>query len=233
MLLIEITNLSKVYKKGEIVVNALKDATLKIDAGEFVSIVGKSGSGKSTLMNLIGGLDSPTSGKIIFNGANLAAMSRKELAIHRRFSVGMIFQSFNLIYYRSALDNIKLALIFGGLSRQSRHKRAQELVEMVGLTGRQDHKPGELSGGESQRVAIARALANKPKVILADEPTGNLDSSTSEEIINHLISLNKSFGITILMVTHDMEIAERVSDKIIRLADGHIFEIKTIQHEIH
>ncbi|NQU87539.1 MAG: ABC transporter ATP-binding protein [Mariniphaga sp.] len=208
------------------VVNALYNASLEINKGEYVSIVGKSGSGKSTLMNLIGGLDTPSSGEIIFNGKRLNLMSRKQLALHRRFSVGMIFQSFNLIPSRTAVENIKLPLILAGISHNIRNHKAMELIEMVGLSGRHNHKPGELSGGESQRVAIARALANTPEVLLTDEPTGNLDSTTSEEIIEHLTNLNKNQGITILMVTHDVETAEKVSDKIIQLADGKIVDIK-------
>jgi len=177
-------------------------------------------------MNLIGGLDTPSSGEIIFNGKRLNLMSRKQLALHRRFSVGMIFQSFNLIPSRTAVENIKLPLILAGISHNIRNHKAMELIEMVGLSGRHNHKPGELSGGESQRVAIARALANTPEVLLTDEPTGNLDSTTSEEIIEHLTNLNKNQGITILMVTHDVETAEKVSDKIIQLADGKIVDIK-------
>ena len=231
MSLIETIKLSKVYSKKDVHVHALNEATLQIEEGEYVSIVGRSGSGKSTLMNLIGGLDSPTSGEIIFNGARLSTLSRKELAIHRRYSVGMIFQSFNLIPYRTAIENVMLPMILAGTPRNLRNRKAMDLVKMVGLEGRQDHKPGELSGGESQRVAIARALANNPKVLLADEPTGNLDSATSEEIINHLADLNKKRGITVLMVTHDTETAEKVSDKIIRLTDGKIAEIKKKEYE--
>ena len=231
MSLIETIKLSKVYSKKDVHVHALNEATLQIEEGEYVSIVGRSGSGKSTLMNLIGGLDSPTSGEIIFNGARLSTLSRKELAIHRRYSVGMIFQSFNLIPYRTAIENVMLPMILAGTPRNLRNRKAMDLVKMVGLEGRQDHKPGELSGGESQRVAIARALANNPKVLLADEPTGNLDSATSEEIINHLAGLNKKRGITVLMVTHDTETAEKVSDKIIRLTDGKIAEIKKREYE--
>ena len=229
--MIQTNGLTKTYARGENQVDALNGVTLEISGGEFVSVVGKSGSGKSTLMNLIGGLDTPTSGKIIFNGRQLDKMTRKELALHRRFSVGMIFQSFNLIHYRSALENIKLSLIFGGVPRNERNRRAMELIDMVGLSGRETHKPGELSGGESQRVAIARALANNPEVILADEPTGNLDSVTSEEIVNHLVHINKNQGKTIVMVTHDIELAEKISDKIIRLADGKIGELKTKRYE--
>jgi putative ABC transport system ATP-binding protein len=195
-----------------------------VSSGQFVGIVGKSGSGKSTLLNLIGGLDRPTNGQIIINDRDLAEMSRYDLALHRRFSVGMIFQSFNLITSLSALDNVILPLIFSGTNRKKRKARGKDILVQVGLERRSDHYPGELSGGEAQRVAIARALINDPCIILADEPTGNLDSQTSEEIINLLVDLNKNKGLTVLMVTHDQEIAGRISDKVLRLKDGMIVE---------
>ncbi len=216
--------LSRIYEKGNIKVIALLDISFEVSEGQFICIAGKSGSGKSTLLNLIGGLDRPTSGNIFFNGNDLAGMNRYLLALHRRLSVGMIFQSFNLVPTLSALDNVILPLIFTGVNRKLRKSRGVELLRQVGLENRKDHFPGELSGGEAQRVAIARALANEPRVILADEPTGNLDSQTSEEIINVLVNLNKDRGFTILMVTHDLETAERISDKIIRLKDGKIVE---------
>lgn len=214
--------LSKIYKKGKVEVPALQNVTFDISAGQFMGIVGKSGSGKSTLLNLIGGLDKPTSGNIYFNGKDLAIMNRYELALHRRYSVGMIFQSFNLVPTLSALDNVILPLIFCGINGKIRKSRGKELLEQVGLGDRIHHFPGELSGGEAQRVAIARALANEPRVILADEPTGNLDSQTSDEIINLLVDLNKNNKLTILMVTHDQETAVKISDKVIRLKDGQI-----------
>lgn len=216
--------LSRIYEKGNVKVTALLDVSFEISEGQFIGIAGKSGSGKSTLLNLIGGLDRPTSGNIFFYQHDLAAMNRYELALHRRLSVGMIFQSFNLVPTLTALDNVILPLIFSGVSRKNRKPRGAELLRQVGLEERKDHFPGELSGGEAQRVAIARALANEPKVILADEPTGNLDSQTSEEIINLLVRLNKDKGLTILMVTHDLETARHISDKIIRLKDGKIVE---------
>ncbi len=220
--LIRISRLSKSYFKGEVEIPALRDVTFAVNRGEIFSIVGKSGSGKSTLLNLIGGLDHATSGEIIFEERNLSRMKRAELALHRRFSVGMIFQSFNLIPSRTALENVSLALTFGGIPRRLRKKRSIELLDQVGLGARLTHKPSELSGGEAQRVAIARALANNPKVLLADEPTGNLDSITSEEIIALLLALNQEKGITILLVTHDQETAEKVSKAVIRLKDGEI-----------
>jgi putative ABC transport system ATP-binding protein len=223
--LIEISNLSRIYKKGKINIPALQNVDLKIEEGQFVSIVGKSGSGKSTLLNLIGGLDKASEGTFLFDGHDLRKMSRADLANHRKKSVGMIFQSFNLIQSRNALENVDLALIFGGVPRGKRKQMATDLLAKVGLGDRLTHLPDELSGGETQRVAIARALANDPKVLLADEPTGNLDSETSQEIIALLIELNKTRGITIIMVTHDLETAEQVSDMIIKLKDGKVFEI--------
>jgi len=221
---IQTQNLSKIYRKGKLEIPALKDATCEVGQGDFVSIVGKSGSGKSTLLNLIGGLDKASSGSIIFDGDDLRQLNKSQMADHRRFSVGMIFQSFNLIQSRNALENVELALTFGGLARSKRKSRATELLTKVGLEGRLTHVPDELSGGETQRVAIARALANNPKVLLADEPTGNLDTETSQEIINVLIDLNRNQGITIIMVTHDLETAEKVSNLILKLKDGEIIE---------
>ncbi len=223
-LTIKIHTLSKIYEKGTIKIPALRDVTFDVTGGQFVGIVGKSGSGKSTLLNLIGGLDRPTDGRIIFNDRDLSEMNRYELALHRRFSVGMIFQSFNLVPSLSAFDNVILPLIFSGMKRNKRLARGMEILEQVSLEHRSDHYPSELSGGEAQRVAIARALVNEPDVILADEPTGNLDSITSEEIINLLVNLNKKKGLTILMVTHDQETAGHISDKVIRLMDGMIVE---------
>ena len=225
MNLIKTINLGRAYHKGKIEIPALRDVSLEIEEGSFVSIVGKSGSGKSTLLNLIGGLDKATEGSIFFNGKDLRNMSRQELAQHRKFSVGMIFQSFNLIQSRNALENVELALTFGGIARRKRKSRAADLLLKVGLEGRITHRPDELSGGETQRVAIARALANNPKVLLADEPTGNLDSETSEEITEVLVDLNQNKKITVIMVTHDQETAEKVSDMIVKLKDGHVLEI--------
>ena len=229
MTLIKISNLSKTYHKGKLEIPALKDATCEIEQGAFVSIVGKSGSGKSTLLNMIGGLDKASSGSIVFDGKDLHQLNKTEMANHRRFSVGMIFQSFNLVQSRNALENVELALIFGGVARSKRKARATTLLTKVGLEKRLTHVPDELSGGETQRVAIARALANNPKVLLADEPTGNLDSETSREIIDLLKDLNKNQGITIIMVTHDVETAEEISDLVLKLKDGEIIEklIKT------
>ena len=219
---LNVSNLSKIYQKGTVEIPALRDINCEVDMGSYLSIVGKSGSGKSTLLNLVGGLDKPTSGTIQFNEQELGSMTRYQLALHRRFAVGMIFQSFNLVPSRTALENIMLPLIFAGVPRRQRKQRASDLLQQVGLSERINHLPSELSGGEAQRVAIARAMANEPGMILADEPTGNLDSSTSAEIIDLLVSLNKDKGLTILMVTHDKETAEAVSDSIITLKDGRI-----------
>ena len=229
MNLIKTINLGRTYHKGKIEIPALRDVSLEIEEGSFVSIVGKSGSGKSTLLNLIGGLDKATEGSIIFNGKDLRKMSRQDLAQHRKFSVGMIFQSFNLIQSRNALENVELALTFGGIARRKRKAMAADLLIKVGLEGRVTHRPDELSGGETQRVAIARALANNPKVLLADEPTGNLDSETSEEIMKVLVDLNQNKKITVIMVTHDQETAEKVSDKIVKLKDGNVVEISKME----
>lgn len=223
---IQINNLKKIYKKGSIEIPAVNDVSCHIKKGSFFSIVGKSGSGKSTLLNLLGGLDKASSGDIYFDQKNISNYSRKELADHRRNTVGIIFQSFNLIHHRTALSNVTLALAFGGLPSSKRKARALELLQQVGLGERADHFPNELSGGETQRVSIARALANEPKVLLADEPTGNLDSATSQEIISLLQKLNKENGLTVILVTHDHETAERVSDHMIRLKDGKITEEK-------
>lgn len=220
--ILSINNLSKIYQKGTVEIPAVRDVSFEVPAGSYLSIVGKSGSGKSTLLNLVGGLDRPTSGSIQFNRKELGKMNRYQLALHRRLNVGMIFQSFNLLPKRTAVENIMLPLTFAGVPRRKRRPRAEELLGQVGLGGRISHFPSELSGGEAQRVAIARALANEPQMILADEPTGNLDSSTAREIIELLVSLNKDKGLTILMVTHDKETAETVSDSIITLKDGSI-----------
>lgn len=218
--IIRLHEVTKTYYRGKVAVHALSNISTEIITGEFISIVGKSGSGKSTMLNLIGGLDTLSEGEIYFEEKNLASMTKKEMAQHRKFSVGMIFQSFNLIHSRNAIENVSLALAFGGVPIKSRASISKELLVSVGLKHRLEHQPPELSGGEAQRVAIARALANNPKVILADEPTGNLDSQTSAEIIHLLTTLNKEHGKTIIMVTHDLETAEAISDRIIKLKDG-------------
>ncbi|MBP5501254.1 MAG: ABC transporter ATP-binding protein [Bacteroidales bacterium] len=227
MVLIKIEKLSKTYKKGENKIFALRDINFDIEEGEFVSIVGKSGSGKSTLLNILGGMDTCADGEVLFEGSNILKMNERRLARYRTFTVGMIFQSFNLIPWRTAIDNVKLPLMFSGYPKRLRETRACELLYNMGLYKRALHYPSELSGGEAQRVAIARALANKPKIILADEPTGNLDTSTSADIMALLQMFNSKHNITIVMVTHDKETAYRVSHKTILLSDGEIIKTTT------
>ncbi len=219
---LKITHLYKTYYKGNVEIPALQDVSLEVKKGEFVTIVGRSGSGKSTLLNLICGLDRATSGHIFLSGKDLSIMRRAELVNHRRFAVGMIFQSFNLIPYRDALANVALAMTFADVSRQERKRRSRELLSQVGLSHRLEHMPSELSGGEAQRVAIARALANEPQILIADEPTGNLDSATAREIIDLIQRLNQERGVTVIMVTHEQDMAESVSDQVIRFLDGRI-----------
>jgi putative ABC transport system ATP-binding protein len=218
------TDLTKTYYKGSIDIPVLRGVSLDVAEGEFVSVAGRSGSGKSTFLNLVGGLDTATGGRIVIHGAELSAMDRRELARHRRDTVGMVFQSFNLIQSRTALENVTLALAFGDHPRRDRRRRASEILTRVGLGDRLDHTPGELSGGEAQRVAIARALANAPDVLLADEPTGNLDSRTSDEIVSLLRRLRDDGDLTVIMVTHDEPMAASVSDRVLRLLDGRLVE---------
>lgn len=221
---IRTADLRKTYLKGTVSIPVLRGVSLEIARGEYVSVAGRSGSGKSTLLNLLGGLDTATGGRILVGDSDVTAMTRQSLAVHRRHTVGMIFQSFNLIPSRTALENITLALAFGGHPRRDRRRRSSELLESVGLAHRIDHRPGELSGGEAQRVAIARALANDPAVLLADEPTGNLDSATAEEIVGLLKSLNRERGLTVVMVSHDEEAAREVSHRVFRLLDGTVVD---------
>lgn len=223
-MILSVTDLRKTYAKGTVPVPVLHGITFDVADGEYVSIVGRSGSGKSTLLNLIGGLDTPTGGSIVVGGSDLARMTRQGLAIHRRHTVGIVFQSWNLLASRTALENVTLALAFGDVRRRDRGPRAAELLASVGLEHRLSHRPAELSGGEAQRVAIARALANRPRVLLADEPTGNLDSATSEGIIALLRCLNREQGLTVIMVTHDEPAAADVSSRMLRLHDGRIVD---------
>jgi putative ABC transport system ATP-binding protein len=220
--LLEIQDLQKHYRMGESTVRALDGVSLSVADGEFIALVGTSGSGKSTLLNLIAGIDRPTGGSLRIVGQDLAAMTSAELSQHRSRNVGMIFQSFNLISTMTAADNVTLSMMFAGVARGERERRASELLQLVGLGGRQQHRPKELSGGEQQRVAIARALANSPRLLLADEPTGNLDSKTSREIMAVLTELNKQQGKTVIMVTHDAALAARHATRTITLSDGKI-----------
>ena len=216
--IIELENITKIYRMGKIEVPALRGVTLNIVQGEMMAIIGASGSGKSTLMNIIGFLDKPTLGTYVFNGADVSRLSDDKLAEMRNKKMGFVFQEYNLLSRASALSNVELPLVYGG-SRQ-KHGQAMEALERVGLAERANHKPTELSGGEQQRVAIARALVNNPDVILADEPTGNLDSVTTEQIISVFRDLNQE-GITVVLVTHEMDVAEQTR-RIIRLYDGKI-----------
>ncbi|HUR21360.1 MAG TPA: ABC transporter ATP-binding protein [Vicinamibacterales bacterium] len=220
--MLQAQQLSRHYQMGRSVVKALDGLTLNVGDGEFVALVGTSGSGKSTLLNLIGGLDQPTSGTLDVQGRDLAKMTRDELSLHRRNTVGMIFQSFNLVPTMTASQNVSLALMFAGVPRADRDSRASALLEAMGLGDRQHHRPKELSGGEQQRVAVARALANQPPLLLADEPTGNLDSRTSKDIMDLIRTLNERDGKTVILVTHDAALAAAYARRTITLLDGHV-----------
>ncbi len=220
--MIDMRGIRKVYSMGKVELEALRGIDLQIGENEFVAIMGPSGSGKSTLMNLMGCLDTPTSGEYFLEGQKVESLSPNELAEIRNKKVGFVFQNFNLLSYATAFENVEVPLIFGGVPTRKRKKRAMELLERVGLGERADHRPTELSGGEMQRVAIARALANKPRIILADEPTGNLDTGSGKEIINLFEELGKQ-GHTVVVITHDHGIAER-THRIIKLRDGMIVD---------
>lgn len=217
-MIIELNNVGKIYKTGTIEVEALKDINLTIDKGELISIMGPSGSGKSTLMNILGCLDRTTSGKYILDSVNISVLNDVELAKIRNLKIGFVFQSFNLLPKMSAQQNVELPMLYAGVSRDERKKRAQSALERVGLAERMHHKPTELSGGQKQRVAIARALVNNPSIILADEPTGNLDSRSGEEIMQLFQELNDE-GVTIVLVTHEPLIAKH-TPRIVSFMDG-------------
>ena len=217
-------NLCRHYRMGECLIRAVDGVSLKIRNGEFVALLGSSGSGKSSVLNLIAGLDRPTSGSVIVQDRDLAQLSREELAKYRLHVVGMVFQSFNLIPSMTVAENVELPLRFAEVDRSQRSKMAQEALERVGLRARVDHRPSELSGGEQQRAALARALINRPKLLLADEPTGNLDSHTGTEIMDMVREFNHELGMTVLMVTHERALAERYAQRMIFLADGKLID---------
>ena len=217
---IELKNIVRTYRLGDEVLNALDNVSCTVQAGEFVAITGPSGSGKSTLANIIGGLDKPTSGTVVVDGQDLSHVRDRALSDYRNRHIGFVFQSFNLQGTQTALENVMLPLVFARMKPGERKTRAKECLEAVGLGDRLKHKPSQLSGGQRQRVAIARALAARPSIILADEPTGNLDSERGAEIMKLLKELNKQ-GITLVVITHDMGIA-RQSDRIVQIKDGKI-----------
>jgi putative ABC transport system ATP-binding protein len=216
--IVEAVNLKKTYMLGKVPVDALRGVNLKVESGDFVAILGPSGSGKSTLLNLIGALDKPTEGKMIIEGTDISTLNDNQLADLRR-TIGFVFQFFNLIPRLSAEENVELSMSIAGTGRAERRKHAEDLLGMVGLKDRMDHKPAELSGGEQQRVAIARALANTPRFLLMDEPTGNIDSRTAGEIMSLIKRLNEEKGVTIIMVTHDHRLAMETKH-IVQMFDG-------------
>jgi len=217
---VETVDLKKTYLLGKVPVNALQGVNLKVKKGDFVAVLGPSGSGKSTLLNMIGALDKPTDGKVLIDGVDVSSLNDNQLADLRR-SIGFVFQFFNLIPRLDAIGNVELTLSIAGVSKSERRRRAVEVLEAVGLKDRVDHKPAELSGGERQRVAIARALANKPRFLLMDEPTGNLDSKTAKDIVELVKRLNRDEGMTIIMITHDQNLATHAK-RIVQMLDGTI-----------
>ncbi len=221
MALIEVRNVSKVYNLGDVSLKALDGVSLTIEKGEFVAVMGPSGSGKSTFMNVLGCLDKPTGGEYFLEGAGVGRLTRDELAAIRNKKLGFVFQGFNLLPRTSALENVELPMLYNGLPSKERRQMAMEALRKVGLAGREAHHPNQLSGGQQQRVAIARALVNNAPIILADEPTGNLDTKTSAEIMELLVSLNVESKITIILVTHEPDIAA-FSRRIIRFLDGKV-----------
>jgi putative ABC transport system ATP-binding protein len=223
--LFKIRDLNKVFHLGKMDVYALKDVNVDIYQGEYLSVMGPSGSGKSTLFNMIGALDRPSSGMITVAGIDLTKLSSRELAYFRGNHIGYVFQAYNIIYSYTAIDNVALPMLFSGKSQSEAEKRAKEVLEMVGLGHRMTHRPGEMSGGQQQRVAIARALANEPAIILADEPTANLDTQTGEDIIQLLSKLSKEAGVTVVTATHDHKMLA-TSDRIVWIKDGQVDRVQ-------
>jgi putative ABC transport system ATP-binding protein len=228
MALIETLHLTKIYELGDSNVHALDDVSLTVTRGEFVAIMGPSGSGKSTFMNMIGCLDEPTSGRYLLEGTDVGHRERDELAEIRNKKIGFVFQGFNLLARTSALENVELPMLYNGFSPRERRLRAMASLKAMGLEGREDHHPNQLSGGQQQRVAIARALVNRAPLVLADEPTGNLDTHSSVEIMELLVKLNRDAGITILLVTHEQDIAA-FSRRIIRFRDGQVVSDEAVK----
>jgi len=224
-------DLVKQYGEGEACVRALNGVTCEIYQGEYLSIMGPSGSGKSTLFNMVGGLDKPTEGSVYVNSVDIAQLTSRELAFLRCHTIGYIFQTFNLITVRTALENVTLPMLFAGISPEDADERGMKLLELVGLGHRYHHRPSELSGGQQQRVAIARSLANDPSIVLADEPTGNLDLKTGQEIIDLLRQLNSERGVTIISATHDHKMLD-VSDRIFHIRDGQLADIESKQDAV-
>jgi putative ABC transport system ATP-binding protein len=212
------------YRLGQSVIRAVDGISLSVKKGEFAGLLGASGSGKSTLLNLIAGLDHATAGSITVEGQNLATLKTDQLAQYRRHTVGMVFQSFNLVPTMTLAENVELPMRFAEVERRERDSRVQEALRQVGLSGRLEHRPSEMSGGEQQRAALARALVNRPKLLLADEPTGNLDSKTGTEILDLIRSLNQTLGMTVILVTHERALAERYADRMIFLGDGKLMD---------
>ncbi len=228
MALIEVKNVIKTYATGEAAFNALDDVSLSIEQGEFVAIMGSSGSGKSTFMNMLGTLDKPNSGSYLLDGIDVLNLDSETLSEIRNVKLGFVFQGFNLISRTSAIDNVELPMIYKGVDEQIRHQKAKEALKIVGLEHRENHMPNQMSGGQQQRVAIARAIVNDAPIILADEPTGNLDTKTSIEVMNFFCELNEKHGKTIVLVTHEPDIAEYCK-RVVRFKDGKIIsdEVKT------
>ena len=220
--MLELSHITKIYRMGGVDITVLSDVSLKVQPGELIAIMGPSGSGKSTIMNMLGCLDRPTSGSYRFEGREISSMTDDELASIRNVKIGFVFQTFNLLPRFSALKNVEVPLIYSGVPARLRKERAMPLLQQVGLSERMHHKPTELSGGQQQRVAIARALVNHPPLLLADEPTGNLDSRSGEEILKILIGLNQQ-GVTVIIVTHDQTVAARCK-RIISVKDGQIID---------